>query len=84
MSSDLRLRIESVVCNGCEDLCWHTEVWLHDLAGSGEKVCVLYREHLTSQSAAMMQLGSWLMSHGRLIEEAEARAYLLEHQQRLW
>lgn len=74
------MSVESTVCDACQDVCYHIEAWGHDIAGTGEKVCLLYREHFPSRSGAMHVLTSWLLQQARQIKSAEERAWVIEHQ----
>lgn len=78
---DLRTGLESVVCDKCQGLCWHIEVWSHDIGGSGEKVCLTLRDHIVERSEAMLVLGRWLMKYGGQVRRIEYEAWVIEHQQ---
>lgn len=78
------LVLDSIVCKDCGDICWEVEVWLRvDSAPTPYKTCVLHRGHL-SQGQALRALGSWSLSHARILSDREAAAYLLEHQMTIW
>lgn len=83
-SGDLRSRVESVICDRCQDLCWSVEVWAYDLAGEDAKACLFYREHFGSQSDALLTVARWLLKHAGAIRSREDAAWLLEHQGTLW
>lgn len=80
----LTVAVERIICDACQDECWSVEVWLHGVCAEADyKTCVLHRGHL-SQSQAVRALGSWAMSHARILTDREAEAYLIEHQGTLW
>lgn len=75
--------VDSVVCDQCTDRCWSVEVCLHgSCADQGYKTYALHRGHL-SQAQAIRVLGSWAMSHARILSDREAEAWILEHQMTL-
>lgn len=83
-SGDVRWRVESIVCGECQAVCWHIEAWAYDLLGEDAKACLLYREHLGSQSEALLLIARWMMRHAGQLRAAEDAAWLLEHQGTLW
>lgn len=83
-TTDVQCRIEANPCDECQDLCWHIEVWAHDLAGTGEKACLLYRPHIDRRTRALDALGRWLIARAAGISELEQRAWMIEHQPSLW
>lgn len=79
-STDLRYRVEGDICQQHEGICWHVEVWAHDIQGTGERACILYREHLGSQARALQTLATWTLKVARHVTDAERAEWLLEHQ----
>lgn len=83
-SATVRTNLVQEVCSSCEAECWSLDVWVLDIAGTGAKACLLYREHMPSMAVGLQALGRWLMSHGRMVMELEAERFMLEHQERLF
>lgn len=79
-SPDVRISIECVLCNSCTGHCFTAEVWAHDVAGTGERVCVRYVPHLATQHQAVTYLGHFLSTTGRHLRDLERARYLAEHQ----
>lgn len=81
---EVRVQMESAVCDECQEVCWDVSAWVHDIMGKGEKACVFYLEHERSQARAMRRLAMAMLGWSAHLLEDEEHAYLLEHQPRLW
>ena len=79
-SHDIRTRVEGVICDRCQDQCWTAEIWCHDLAGTGAKVCTSHRPHIDSQARALAWVGVQLATVAREVKELERARWILEHQ----